>query len=961
MAFIFAVLFFLFNGINIKSFSFGEIYISQLYIKLDKKLIVDIDTIKLNRDSNASSSYEDLKSNVAKLPTVLRFFQKIDIETLEIQGNIFKILLDEDLLYLDNKLINFSSKYSVQGNTIALDLYSLYLKDLDLLLEGKLKLDYYKDIASFFGKYLYEEQIEGELNTQFTKEFIDFYVTTGKIKNIRFLKKLFRLDPIAEDWMYKNVTGDMKLNFLYGKINTQTLQPVLNSIEGDASIKNAHITFNEKVDPVITPNLHVTYKKDTLGFELEKPMFKNLSIEGSSVNIPHLTSLEKGRVDVKIKHKGQLNEDVLAILKAYDIPLPLKQLSGVTDAYVYLKIPYVNPMETFGNFRAKDANFTIGSFPFYSKEATVELKNDDVIITSSDFKHKDMLDSTVDLVINTKRLDAKGNALINAFEIKDKQNSVVKINDLKTPLSMEFKKQSTIYIQALDVNIDLKKDATYVNIPDLNKIHAYSKVLQDIGVKKGNINLIIIDNNTIDFSGFVDGLDLPIQKNEEPITSLHLTGQIRDKELRIVSKEEDILIEANEDLLVTLKDLQVVSSDNLNFSNEEQKPLKVRLLNSVIIDKQERYFAQDAFLQLQKDRLTFDGIFSGLDLPLSKKGKKITSLDAKGYIQKDEVKLVSKSKEVELLYRPITKSMEVNLHNMDVLYRVDKNVDGIESLKINGTNSNIIINDKFKVLASTVVFVSDKQQTRFDLTHNKTTMSYSKDENNNILIKANKVSDTFINTFFDRDFISGGTLNVQASGKDDMINGVMKFNNNRVKNLAILNNLIILVNTSPALINPFLAIPAVFGMVTNEGFNLAGYKVVKGKVEFVYNKQKQYLNMHKIFTKGSSVDFDGFATFDFDKNLINSDIKMIFFKDYTKVVDYIPGLNYILLGKDKRIGTLVNIRGKIDKPDIKTNLLKDSANVPLDILKRIFTLPFQPFMSDDKKEEPKKPTQESNK
>ena len=41
-----------------------------------------------------------------------------------------------------------------------------------------------------------------------------------------------------------------------------------------------------------------------------------------------------------------------------------------------------------------------------------------------------------------------------------------------------------------------------------------------------------------------------------------------------------------------------------------------------------------------------------------------------------------------------------------------------------------------------------------------------------------------------------------------------------IEDLAILNNLLLFIHTSPAFINPFLAIPSVVGMATNSGFNL---------------------------------------------------------------------------------------------------------------------------------------------
>ena len=44
---------------------------------------------------------------------------------------------------------------------------------------------------------------------------------------------------------------------------------------------------------------------------------------------------------------------------------------------------------------------------------------------------------------------------------------------------------------------------------------------------------------------------------------------------------------------------------------------------------------------------------------------------------------------------------------------------------------------------------------------------------------------------------------------------------------------------------------------------------------------------------------------------------MIFFKDYSKIVNYIPVFNYILLGDEKRVDTEVIISGTLDEPKYK--------------------------------------------
>ena len=178
----------------------------------------------------------------------------------------------------------------------------------------------------------------------------------------------------------------------------------------------------------------------------------------------------------------------------------------------------------------------------------------------------------------------------------------------------------------------------------------------------------------------------------------------------------------------------------------------------------------------------------------------------------------------------------------------------------------------------------------------------------------------------------------------------------KIEDLAILNNLLLFINTSPALINPLLAIPSVVGMATTGGFNLTGYRVIDGVLEFDYHQDKKLLDFTRVVTVGNGIDFDGLGTVDLNTGTIKSTINLIFLKDYSKIVGAIPIVNYVLLGKDKRVETKVNIFGPLENPKISTNLTKDAFSVPLNIAKRVLTSPseFVDFLKNLGKEEPKK-------
>ena len=90
-SFLFAILFFSFEGFTIDSLSLPGVKITQLYIKLDKKLILDVEEILIHKQSKGKNSVKDIQKLIDTLPLYLKYFQNIHIEKLKVDGNEFVI------------------------------------------------------------------------------------------------------------------------------------------------------------------------------------------------------------------------------------------------------------------------------------------------------------------------------------------------------------------------------------------------------------------------------------------------------------------------------------------------------------------------------------------------------------------------------------------------------------------------------------------------------------------------------------------------------------------------------------------------------------------------------------------------------------------------------------------------------------------------------------------------------
>lgn len=948
----------LFLGIKINSFSFGNVLISQFYIKFDKKLIVDIENIEIkSKKSSVNNSYEDLKKNIELLPTVLKIFKQIDVRRLKIDGNEFTIALNEESLYLDNKFINVSSSLDFISNQVVFDLYSLYLKDVDLMLTGKVKVDYFNEKLDLLGQYHYKD-LEGDITLDINEKLANFSLNSKEFKSLSFLKKFFRLSTVAEAWMYDNVEGNLELKEFYGSFDLDKNKIIEKSLYGKAVIKDAKIRFHKNVKKIKTKQIDVGFEDNKLTLDLIEPVYENIKIDGSYVHINNIASSKKGNVVVNIEaKKAKLDNRILEILKAYNINLPLVQKTGNTNASVTLTIPYAKnkKMDIKGKFILSKSDILLQKFPFYASKATIILDNSKVKIINADIKHKNMIHANLDFVIDTKTSSAKGSALIKSFLIEDRNDKIVHIINKKTPLFFSYK--DNVDIKLSGINTDIKiSDYIYVDINKLSSIYNYSDLLKKINIKNGDLSLKIKDETNITFTSSVNGLDFPIESNSKKITTLKIKGLIKNDYVKVNSLDNNIKVEIkNKEIFLSLNNTDIAintkesSANELPLLNVSAKNAKFKLDNDV-------YDLKTAKAILKPDNITFWADVKNLDLPILKDGKKVSSFDIKGSYSKDSVNIETLDKKIILKYSKNNKA-DIKIDGYDVLVNSNKEEESkINDLNVKGKNSNIIVNDKFKFLADIFTLRLRDDTKYFHLNYKKTDFTFKESKDKQIDIFASDISDDFINTIFNKQILKGKNIQFLAKGTPASIKGKMILKDVKVEDLAILNNLLLFINTSPALINPLLAIPSVVGMATTGGFNLTGYRVIDGVINFDYHQDKKLLDITKLVTVGNGIDFDGKGTVDLNTGTIKSKVNLIFLKDYSKIVGAIPIVNYVLLGKDKRVETEVNIFGPLDNPKISTNLTKDAFSVPLNIAKRVLTSPveFVNFLKDLGKEEPKK-------
>ena len=932
----------MFQGVTFKSLTFPGVKVSQLYIKLDKKLIVDIEAITISKQSNVKSSFDDIKKDLQKLPVYLNYFQSIHIESLKIDGNEFVIDVDDEIVYIDNKFINIAARPKFGKSKVSLDLYSLYLKDFDTLLEGNIYVDYLHDKTTFKGAYS-RQKVNGNLQIDANDRFLDFKLDSDDVENIHFVKDFVSLHPVIEKWMYDNVLGTYKLKNFSGRVSTRNFQPLLSSFKGTATVTDAKVRFHDDVDYVKTDLLTAQFENDNLSFSLLKPKYKDIDIEGSNVVIHNITGTGSN-IDVNLFSKHKVSQDVLDIISAYGVDLPVLQLDGNTDSKLIINVDFTtSKVSVDGEFKTKKANFRLSELDFLAQDTTVELHDNMVYIHDAQINYKDMLDTKLNLQINASESHATGDLSIKSFTVKTPTKSILDIKNKKSTISVDFSKNIKIGLPELFSFLEITQDSFDIKVNDLSKLYDDSVLLQELKVTAGWAQLSIFDFDALDIylKAEVRDVDLPLKRDGRYILDLDIEGQIKEDSVDIHTLDNNISVHYDENLIsISIKDTDVVFDTNNNNMNqfEQNLTLKVQNSNIDIVDAYS-FDAKTFAIHKNPQGVFFEGEVVNLDLALLKKGKKIEELTLSGqYIDKI---LTLNSADKNLSLRVDEKdNLFIDLKNYDVIYdTTDEEKLTNKNIRITAKNSNIIINKQYKLLSNNFELETLNNKTTLNSSYKKSSIRLVNTSNNYKIINGNNLPDEFINSLLNKKLISGGNITFIANGKGNTVDGQIKFKDNKVENLAFINNLILLINTSPALLNPLLVIPAVVDIAANKGVSVDGYKINKGEVDFTYNFDTEIFYAKKLKTKGSIVDFEGQATLDFKNSTVNSTVDVAFMKAYTNIVKHIPLVNYIFLGKDKKVSTKVDIRGSLDDPKYETHLGKEGVKVPLDMIKRIFKLP----------------------
>lgn len=246
-------------------------------------------------------------------------------------------------------------------------------------------------------------------------------------------------------------------------------------------------------------------------------------------------------------------------------------------------------------------------------------------------------------------------------------------------------------------------------------------------------------------------------------------------------------------------------------------------------------------------------------------------------------------------------------------------------------NSYLYLSENRHIISDAIHIQYLNEELNAKLTHRqgKATLKLYNDVLN---LYGENFNDEFMGKLFSLSKFKGGSLEFYINGSTKEYSGTLYVRDTTILDYKILNNILAFVNTVPSLVT--FSLP---------GYNQNGIAAKSAYMNFKYKDEIYKIN--DIYLKSKEIEIVGLGEASIKNNSINMDLSLI--TGIGSSVSKIPFIGHILLGKEN-ISTTLKLSGALENPDVNTQVTKDIAAAPFNIIKRTLMYPFE-FLDDDKK------------
>jgi len=617
-----------FFGISINSYENQNINIEGLYLKLDKKLIIQIDKLKIktnddNKKFNLKETFDLINHKLLPQLHWFDYIQYITLNELTINEQKFNIDVSKNKISIKSEQFEVDTITKKREKKYTIDIKNLKVPKQHLQISGLIEYDSSKNKINTILDINYKDYLFF-INMDYLDDYATFNITSGDLRDLKFVQDFVKLDESIEVWIYKNIKGKYKANTLTFKYYVPDNQFIIESLKAKIDIKDIKIKFKNDLDSINSPKAILYYSDGELRFALGKAKYGSNPLYKSKLYISNLSNKKPIKLTLYLNSTSLLDKNINRILASYDIKLPLIQKDGKTISTLVLDINLkTSKINTKGKFKITNSNFNLSGMDMFITNGTVVLENNLISIKTKDSKlfDKKLLFDIDNITIDTKTKKITGKLYIDSFVLKSGDGYLLDIYNWPTGIKIDFKNDLKISLDKLYTDLHLKDGVANIYIKNLNKFKNNSDLLKQYGIQEGDMLLEFKSATDMKFS-------LDIYKHESPlmINSLRLFGKIKGDKITINSKNKNISIDIDEkNIDIKIKNVDI-DKRRIQTGGDGKVTKKITITgeySNIIFDEKKAFLSTDYLIIIDKDSFSFRSKFFRNIVNFVKKDNKV--------------------------------------------------------------------------------------------------------------------------------------------------------------------------------------------------------------------------------------------------------------------------------------------------------------------------------------------------
>lgn len=907
------------NGIYSPSISFGKTRVEGFYLRLNNKLILHIDTLDLShlqsssntqtKDDEDSMSARDILTWIKRFLFVLSYFEKLDIEHIVLEDNLQRSVHYDGESYTIN-LPEIVAQFAIEeGNKVTeLHIAQLDIVSLGIQIQGSLFYQGVKQTIEVDISISPKEQTnDPEQPTFYIHAITDFHkidleASSSHLYNLNTIKPfILKLkNQTLNAWLFKNVHYDvLKLHSLrfQSTVDKHFFTKLQKTLELDLAIESPKIYLAAHLKPIQATRVILYMRDENLQFLLKEPFFTQINLDGSEVKISNIfTQPLSVKVSI-VSQNASINDELNELLQVYGVNLPLRSADSALQVGLDIDIMNENKQTKVwlnGSIKAENTSLKFGDQSLKAQQLQLNFAQDNtkayIQLLNTKIDYAKSIQGTLNALWNLQTSKLQGDLLIDKFALSSQSFSQ------NITLPQAPKESDELTKRIIQAIYDESKKGFSEEILKINKNHLKKiSILGDLGQHKMitlpdfALSIDIAEDNVftlndiakiypyspiLQYFGISQGT-LSIKTAD--FQNIELNAQISGLKYPLYTKDSRILNDMSLKGQINEKGIFIESLDKKFLLIKEGNIVKI-ILNGY--------------------NLYINEVFSS-SIPI------LAQINQKN--ESGEKLSAQEREEQEAFIRAKRQYERVNQISPHITYLEARDMDFIlGDYTIPADNASLSIRDGM---------------IRADVTYGNgvanADIAYSRAS-----VKMSNFSDKFLNRVWQRDIFKGGLFNFKGIYDEGALKGEISMQNTTYKDLAIVQNVLALIDAIPALLT-----------FRKPGLGANGYEIKNGKVHFVINDE--YLVLENIDLVGSSIDVEGGGLVKLDSKELDIVLKASTLKTLTDIISKIPLINYVILGDDGKFVTGIVMKGTLDKPKSEVNIVEELLLSPFEMVGRI--------------------------